>query len=207
MTSIGYINTARGTVNIDDIQTKMNNLKCDLIFQDTYSENEDRLRWRYILEEIEDGDTLVLASFTNAVTNLVELTILIRMCVNHNIRLISLHDRIDTKKEMFATAADDLFRLLNLFGIESYRARRHGKRHDFTPNENFRKMMKRQNKLKRDKNVVNLYISGESIDAIIKRSGNICRATVYSILDKYGIVTDRQLGKGRKEQSQKKGNV
>ena len=199
MTTIGYINTYRGIDNPDDILTKMNDLGCDIICQDTYSENEDRIRWRYILEDIEDGDTLILASFSNAVTNLVELTILMRMCVNHNIRLVSLKDRIDTKKEMFPSAAGDLFGLLNVFGIEAYRAARRKKNKDFNPGESLRKMMARHNTMKRDKDVINLYISGESVDTIVKRSGNLGRATVYRILDRYGIVTDRQLGQLSKE--------
>lgn len=192
MTTIGYINTDRGIDNLDDMLTMMNNLECDIICQDTYSENEARIRWRYILEDIEDEDTLILVSFSNAVTNLVELTILMRMCVNHNIRLVSLHDKIDTRKELFPSTAGDLYCLLNIFGMESYRNTRRRTSKDYMPGENVRKLLARQERMKRDKDVINLYISGESVDAIIKRSGKLCRATVYRILEKYGIQTDRQ---------------
>jgi len=192
MTTIGYINTDRGIDNLDEILTMMKNLECDIICQDTYSERENRIRWRYILEDIEDGDTLILASFSNAVTNLVELTILIRMCVNRNIRLVSLYDKIDTRKELFPSTAGDLYCLLTIFGMESYRATRRRITNDYISGENISKLLSRQERMKRDKDVINLYISGESVDAIVKRSGKLCRATVYRILEKYGIQTDRQ---------------
>lgn len=41
MTTIGYINTDRGIENLEDTLTKMNELGCDIICQDTYSVNED----------------------------------------------------------------------------------------------------------------------------------------------------------------------
>ena len=201
MTTIGYINTDRGIDNLEDTLTMMHNLECDIICQDTYSENEDRIRWRYLLEDIEDGDTLILVSFSNALTNLVELSILMRMCVNHNIRLVSLHDRIDTKKELFPSTAGDLFGLLTIFGIEAYRASRHRNSKHFNPGESLRKMMSRHNRKKRDKDIINLYISGETIDTIVKRNGNLGRATVYRILEKYGIATDRQLGQQPKAET------
>lgn len=125
------------------------------------------------------------------------------MCVNHNIRLVSLHDRIDTKREVFPSTAGDLFGLLNVFGVEAYRVARQKKNRNFKPGESLRKMMSKQKRMKRDRDVINLYISGESIDAIIKSSGNLCRSTIYRILDRYGIATDRQLEQNQTETNQK----
>lgn len=193
MTTIGYINKDRGVDNIKELQVMMKNLDCDIICLDTYTEGEDRIRWRYILEDIEDGDTLVIVSFSNAVTTLVELTILLRMCANRNIRLVSLDDRVDTNLEIFQTSAGDLYQVLNFFGEQTYKVNRHKKRKNTNPTRVVKRLMERHQRAMKERDAVNLYVSGETIDTILKRCGILSHTTVFRILQKYGIRTDRHV--------------
>lgn len=193
MTTIGYINTDRGVDNVKELQVMMKNLDCDIICLDTYTEGEDRIRWRYILEDIEDGDTLVIVSFSNAVTNLVELTILLRMCANRNIRLVSLDDRVDTNLEIFQTSAGDLYYVLKVFGEQTYKVSRHKKHKNTNPTRVIKRLTERHQRAMKERDAVNLYVSGETIDTILKRCGILSHTTVFRILQKYGIRTDRHV--------------
>lgn len=69
-----------------------------------------RPQWKQLMNALDRGDELVVSKFSNAVRGVRELAVCIEMCRIKVVRLISIHDRIDSCNELFkeTTAAEVL---------------------------------------------------------------------------------------------------
>ena len=69
-----------------------------------------RPQWKQLMNALDRGDELVVSKFSNAVRGVRELAVCIEMCRIKVVRLISIHDRIDSRNELFkeTTAAEVL---------------------------------------------------------------------------------------------------
>ena len=69
-----------------------------------------RPQWKQLMNALDRGDELVVSKFSNAVRGVRELAFCIEMCRIKVVRLISIHDRIDSRNELFkeTTAAEVL---------------------------------------------------------------------------------------------------
>ena len=147
-----------------------------------------------MLSRIQSGDVIVVSRLSNALRGIRELGVLLGLCKEYGIRLVSIHDEIDSKGKMFPdTTAADVLDVIGRISAETTAIRRSEarilqRRKDMKP-----KTEKESIRLKKEKTVVNMYNSGHSIDDIWKVSGYKSRTSVFRVLNRNGV----QLNRGR----------
>ena len=119
------------------------------------------------------------------------------------IRLISIHDYIDTNGEYYPdTTVADVLETISKLSSEVTSMRRSEGRFLKLRKGTRPKTLKAGLKLDREKTVVNMYNSGHSIDDIWKVSGYKSRTSVFRVLNRHGV----QLNRGRHQGPIKKRN-
>lgn len=110
---------------------------------------------------------------------------------------ISINDRIDSKGVLFPETT--VLDVLNIFGAlpEEAAALRKASAHvEKLKTVVNTRTVTAETKAEREKNIVNMYNSGHSIDDIWKVSGFSSRSSVFRILNKFGVDLNRGKFKG-----------
>ena len=156
----------------------------------------ERLRpmWKQLISSLERGDELVVSRFSNALRGTRELATLIEYCRVKVVRIISIQDRIDTFDELFPDTKPS--QVIRMFGSlsEECAVLRKASAHIIHLQQNIRPPKKSEralSKLEREKNIVNMYNEGHSIDDIFAISGFTSRSSVFRILNKHGVTLNR----------------
>lgn len=156
----------------------------------------ERLRpmWKQLISSLERGDELVVSKFSNALRGTRELATFIEYCRVKVVRVISIQDRIDTSDELFPDTKPS--QVIQMFGSlsEECAVLRKASAHIIHLQQNIRppkKTDKAISRLEREKNIVNMYNEGHSIDDIFAVSGFTSRSSVFRILNKYGVTLNR----------------
>ena len=156
----------------------------------------ERLRpmWKQLISSLERGDELVVSRFSNALRGTRELATFIEYCRVKVVRIISIQDRIDTFDELFPDTKPS--QVIRMFGSlsEECAVLRKASAHIIHLQQNIRppkKSEKALSKLEREKNIVNMYNEGHSIDDIFAISGFTSRSSVFRILNKHGVTLNR----------------
>ena len=128
-----------------------------------------------------------------------ELAVCIEMCRIKVVRLISIHDRIDSRNELFkeTTAAE----VLEMIGAlpEEIAALRKSSSHIMLFQKNIKspaKTMKTLSRSERERTIVDMYNAGYSMDDIANVSGFSSRSSIFRILNKYNVDLNRGRTKG-----------
>lgn len=145
------------------------------------------------MASLERGDEIVLAKFSNALRGSRELAAFIEFCRVKVVRIISIHDKVDSRGDLFPeTKVADV---LEIFGAlpEECAALRKASAHISQLKQNINQPSKENNisKAEREKTIVAMYNNGHSIDDIWKVSGFSSRSSVFRILNKYGVSLNR----------------
>ena len=74
---------------------------CVQVIEESVKHETLRPKWKQLMSNLERGDELVVSKFSNAVRGLRELAALIELCRIKVVRIISIHDKIDTCNELF----------------------------------------------------------------------------------------------------------
>lgn len=192
MAKVGYIlHTAQNGSYEADIEW-MNRYGCCTIVEEIEEHEKLRPQWKQLLSELRRGDEIIVTQFSNAVRGVRELSFFLEYCRKEMLRVISIHDGIDSGDILFPESNISTF--LNVIAtlpadIVTMRiASTHEKRllkprKPNTPSG--------RSKLERDKTIVNLYRSGHPIDEIWRISGFRSRSSVFRILLKYGVSFNR----------------
>ena len=69
---------------------------CVQVVEESVQHETLRPRWKQLMSNLERGDELVVSKFSNAVRGLRELAALIELCRIKVVRIISIHDKIDS---------------------------------------------------------------------------------------------------------------
>ena len=181
MNNIGYINTAYLIGDIWSQSERMKQCGCSNIHVDS-PKGRRRPEWDKFIDSLEKGGSAVLVSFDNAFRNFNDMVFFIKYCSKMEIRIISLHDELDTHDLLFPEkkTASTLDLICQVF------AKRDRNSHDDLEAELYSNEYN-DKKLKRYKLVINMYKAGYSVKEIMERTGYRGKSNIYRVLHKYDV--------------------
>ena len=208
MAKIGYMLLAPRYVDAEEDKVWMEKFGCYDIIQEEYPDNEkSREQWDGLLARIQPGDTLVIPKLSNALKSARQLVFFLEFCRIQNVRLVSIHDKLDSGDELFPeTKTSDVLTAIALLPKEANAVRVPSK-----PFQRMRRKIKAMSKkqlgrAERNRRIINMYREGFSIDDIIDQSGFKSRSSVFRILNDAGVDLNRGRTKGPLGPRKKKEN-
>ena len=195
MAKVGYVmNYAGYRANTD--KEWMKRFGCNEIMEEQ-QDYELRTEWNKLLDRLNKGDELVVPKLSHVLRETRQLSYLLEYCRLKEIRLISIHDRIDSGNELFPeTQMSDILNVVALLPKEAFDIRK--------SSDAVRKVKSRMrtlspvdyNRIERKEFVVNMYKSGHLINEIWKASGFRSRSSVFRVPKEAGITLNRGRKKG-----------
>lgn len=196
MAKIGYIMVTAHYDKTEADRQWMQDYGCLQIIEEKDEDEKARPLWKQLMVALERGDELVISKFSNALRGSQELAIFLEFCRVKVIRIISIHDRIDSRNELFPeTKPSDVLEMIGSLPDEALALR---KASEHVTNLQERMIVtlppvstSKKKRLEREKTVINLYAAGHPIDEIWRASGFHSRSSVFRILNKHGIKLNR----------------
>lgn len=192
MAKVGYLFRANND-GLDADREWMRQYGCVHIIEETIEHETLRPMWKQLMSNLGRGDEIVVSKFTDAVRGLRELAAFVELCRIKGVRIVSIHDRIDTRNELFpdTTAADVLWIISAL--PEEIAALRRFSAHVEELQRNIKAPATPQvvSKANRERLIVDMYVNGHSLDDIWAASGFSSKSSIWRILNKYGVKLDR----------------
>lgn len=195
MAKVGYVmNYAGYRANTD--KEWMKRFGCNEIMEEQ-QDYELRTEWNKLLNRLNKGDELVVPKLSHVLRETRQLSYLLEYCRLKEIRLISIHDCIDSGNELFPeTQMSDILNVVALLPKEAFDIRK--------SSDAVRRVKSRMrtlspvdyNRIERKEFVVNMYKSGHLINEIWKASGFRSRSSVFRVLKEAGIILNRGRKKG-----------
>lgn len=195
MAKVGYIFVATEAQEYEQDREWMRQYGCVQIIEESSEQERLRPMWKQLLASVERGDELVLSKFSNALRGTREFATFIELCRVRVIRVVSIHDHMDTSDELFPdTKPSQVLEMIGSLSEECAVLRR-ASAHIIHLQRNIKgnapRTSKGMAKLEREKNIVNMYNDGHSIDDIFAMSGFSSRSSVFRILNKHGVKLNR----------------
>ena len=192
MAKLGYLFLSRNLVTRDEDRAWMKEFGCTDIIEDEGIQERFRPEWRRMLAHLKDGDEIVVSKLSNALRGIREFGVFLGLCKDYGVRIVSIHDEIDSKGELFPDTS--VGAVLDVIGrisheatlIRRSEARMLQRRKDIKP-----KTEKEGMRMKKEKTVVSMYNAGHSIDDIWKVSGYRSRTSVFRVLNRNGVKLNR----------------
>ena len=114
MAKVGYIFKAAGYDGFDTDKKWMEQYGCVQEIEEENGHEKLRPQWKLLMACLERGDVLVVSKFSNALRGSRELATFIEFCRVKVVRIVSIHDKIDSRGDLFPeTKASDV---LEMFG-------------------------------------------------------------------------------------------
>jgi DNA invertase Pin-like site-specific DNA recombinase len=200
--------------SLEEDRRWMQEFGCVRIVEESDTDEKSRPLWKQLMIALERGDELVISKFSNALRGVRELAFFLEFCRVKVIRVISIHDRIDSSNELFPeTRPSDVLVMIGSLPEEALVLRKSSE-HVSRLQERMIVQLppvstSRERRMDREKTVINLYAAGHPIDEIWKASGFRSRSSVFRILNKYGIKLNRGRHSGpiKKWNERKKANL
>ena len=184
MAKIGYIMVTEHYDRLEEDRRWMDDYGCVQIIEERDADEKLRPLWKQLMTALERGDELVIAKFSNAIRGSRELASFLEFCRIKVIRIISIHDRIDSYNELFPeTKVSDVLEMIGALPEEALALRK--------SSAHVVKLQEKIGRLEREKTVINLYCAGHPIEEIWKASGFHSRSSVFRILNKHDIKLNR----------------
>lgn len=196
MAKVGYVMNYAGYNRANTDKEWMKRFGCNEIMEEQ-QDYELRTEWNKLLDRLNKGDELVVPKLSHVLRETRQLSYLLEYCRLKEIRLISIHDRIDSGNELFPeTQMSDILNVVALLPKEAFDIRK--------SSDAVRKVKSRMrtlspvdyNRIERKEFVVNMYKSGHLINEIWKASGFRSRSSVFRVLKEAGITLNRGRKKG-----------
>lgn len=193
MVKFGYVMRFANYDEADNDIEWMKRFGCTDIGEDIPSPTKLRPQWDRLMEILDCGDVLVISKLSHVIAKTTALAFFLEFCRIKGVRLVSIHDRIDSGNELFAdTRVSDVLTTIAMLPKEIDSIRR--------LNGSHRKAGKRMkvlspsahNRAERNALVANMYKSGHSIDEIKKASGFSSRGSIFRVLNESGIKLNRR---------------
>ncbi len=210
MAKVGYIMAISQYDKLEEDRKWMNEFGCIRIVEESDENERSRPLWKQLMVTLQRGDELVLSKFSNALRGSRELATFLEFCRVKVIRIVSIHDKIDSRNILFPeTTPADVLEMMGSLPEEVFALRRSAahvvhlqeKMIVSLPPVSTSKMRK----LDREKTVINLYAAGHPIDDIWRASGFRSRSSVFRILNKHGIKLNRGNHSGPIKRKKSKG--
>jgi DNA invertase Pin-like site-specific DNA recombinase len=210
MAKVGYIMAISQYDKLEEDRKWMNEFGCIRIVEESDENERSRPLWKQLMVALQRGDELVISKFSNALRGSRELATFLEFCRVKVIRIISIHDKIDSRNLLFPeTTPADVLEMMGSLPEEVFALRRSAahvvhlqeKMIVSLPPVSTSKMRK----LDREKTVINLYAAGHPIDDIWRASGFRSRSSVFRILNKHGIKLNRGNHSGPIKRKKSKG--
>lgn len=196
MAKVGYIMAISQYDKLEEDRKWMNEFGCVRIVEENDENERNRPLWKQLMVALKRGDELVIPKFSNALRGSRELATFLEFCRVKVIRIISIHDKIDSNNILFPeTKPSDVLTMMGALP-EEVLALRKSAEHVVDLQEKMivslpKVSSAKMNKLDREKTVINLYVAGHPIDDIWRASGFKSRSSVFRILNKHGIKLNR----------------
>ena len=196
MAKIGYIMATAHYDKLESDREWMKQYGCVKVVEENDEDEKSRPLWKQLMIALERGDELVISKFSNAIRGARELSMFLEFCRVKVIRVISIHDRIDSNNELVPeTKPSDVLMMIGSLPDETLVLRK--------SSEHVSKLQERmivqlppvstskEKRMDREKTVINLYAAGHPIEEVWKASGFRSRSSVFRILNKHGIKLNR----------------
>ena len=171
MAKIGYIMATAHYDKLEEDRQWMQQYGCVKIVEENDADEKSRPLWKQLMIALERGDELVISKYSNAIRGARELAMFLEFCRVKVIRVISIHDRIDSKNELFPeTKPSDVLLMIGSLPDEALVLRK--------SSEHVSKLQERM--------IVQLPPISTA-----KASGFRSRSSVFRILNKHGIKLNR----------------
>lgn len=192
MAKTGYIFLSKNYLTKKEDITCMKDFGCGHIIEEEGIQEKLRPEWRKMLASLKKEDTIVVSKLSHALRGIRELGVFLDLCKQYDIRLISIHDSIDSKGVLFpSTSTQDILFVIGSLSSEVTSMRSSEPRVLRMRKGTHPKTLKTGLKLDREKTVVNMYNSGHSIDDIWKVSGYKSTTSVFRVLNRHGVQQNR----------------
>lgn len=194
MAKVGYIFLAANGEDYTEDKAWMQQYGCVQVIEEMSDQEKLRPLWKQLISSLDRGDEIVVSKFSNALRGTRELAAFIEYCRVKVVRIISIHDGIDTADKLFPETKTS--QIMEMFGslAEECAVLRKANAHIIHLQQNIRQIPKTEkalSKLEREKNIVNMYNEGHTLDDIFAVSGFTSRSSVFRILNKYGVTLNR----------------
>lgn len=197
MAKVGYLMRSAHYEGAESDIEWMKNYGCSEIVEEKPEHEKLRPLWNKVLGNLHKGDELVVPKLSNVLQGTRQLAFFLEFCRMEVIRIISIHDKIDSGNELFPeTKTSDILLTIALLPVEANANRKSA--HNKCQLKSKIKVLTSaaHNKAERAKLVVNMYKSGHIIDDIWKTSGFKSRSSVFRILNAAGVDLNRGHTKG-----------
>lgn len=149
-----------------------------------------RPQFRAALHALKTGDELIVVKFSNVLSHTYEFSLLLDFCGLLKVRLISIEDEIDTSEKLYGqTSALRMMQIIKELPHEIYRQRVKVGEEPMAESRPHL-ISKREARMQKERRVVSLYLTGHSIEVIMKMC-NIRHTALYQILKRNGIKRNR----------------
>jgi hypothetical protein len=208
MAKIGYIMTAPGYTDYEVDVKWMEDFGCvEIIREELPQSDKARTLWDTLISRLQVSDTIVIPKLSNALRGTKQLIFFLEFCRMNNIRLISIHDKIDSGDQLFTdTKTSDVLNAIALLPKEANAVRKAGRHIKRVKTQMAGITQKAVVKTERNKRIVNMYLQGFSIDDIFAESGFSSRSSIFRILNAANIELTRGHTRGPLGPRKKKGD-
>jgi DNA invertase Pin-like site-specific DNA recombinase len=209
MAKIGYIMTAPGYTDYEADVKWMEDFGCvEIIREELPQSDKARTLWDTLIGRLQVSDTIVIPKLSNALRGTRQLIFFLEFCRMNNIRLISIHDKIDSGDQLFTdTKTSDVLTAIALLPKEANAVRKAGRHIKRVKTQIVGMTQKAVVKTERNKRIVNMYLQGFSIDDIFAESGFSSRSSIFRILNAANIELTRGHTRGPLGPRKKKEDV
>lgn len=186
MARYGYILHSAEDATVRDIEDS----GCCRIFRESRYDTRTRPERRTLLRQIRNNDEIIVPRLCHIVNGCTNLAVLLEYCEVRNIRLISIEDRIDTAGILYDGESDR--NIVSAFKTLTSDVAAIKKENGEKPLQTQSPVQTsaREQKTKRDSRVISMYLTGLNTGEIL-RLNNISKTTLFRILRKHGIPTER----------------
>lgn len=200
MAKIGYLPYLPQYAGGTDDRQWMTDFGCEDIVEEQPVEGGYRLGWDRLLTAIGKGDTLVISKLAHVVKGARQLSFFLEFCRIKSVRLISLHDGIDSDNELFPeTKVSDVLNMMARLPEEANAVRKMVS-HQGKLTKGIKVLSQAAyGRLERKKLVANMYKSGYTIEDIWKASGFRSRSSIFRVLKDAGVELKRSRSKVKEE--------
>ena len=174
----------------------MEDFGCENIVEEQPVEGAYRLGWDRLLANIGKGDTLVISKFAHVVKGARQLSFFLEFCRIKSVRLVSLHDGIDSGNELFPeTKVSDVLSMVAKLPEEANAVRKMVSKPGRLTKGIKVLSQAAYGRMERKKLVVNMYKCGYTIEDIWKSSGFRSRSSIFRVLKDAGVELKRSRNK------------
>lgn len=200
MAKIGYLPYLPQYAGGTDDRQWMADFGCEDIVEEQSVEGGYRLGWDRLLAAIGKGDTLVISKLAHVVKGARQLSFFLEFCRIKSVRLISLHDGIDSDNELFPeTKVSDVLNMVARLPEEANAVRKKVS-HQGKLTKGIKVLSQAAyGRLERKKLVANMYKSGYTIEDIWKASGFRSHSSIFRVLKDAGVELKRSRNKVKED--------